>query len=52
MVVVFLLLVMIADTCITAYMVAKVKALTLDVTSCCDVVADITKKQLGNGEDV
>lgn len=49
MVVALLLLIMVIDTCITAYMISRVRGLSEDVTSCAEVIADITSNQLTHG---
>lgn len=49
MVVALILLVMVIDTCITAYMISRVRGLSDDLTSCAEVIADITSKQLEHG---
>lgn len=51
MVVALILLVMVIDTCITAYMISRVRGLSDDVTTCAEVLADITSNQIGTGDD-
>lgn len=51
MVVALILLVMVIDTCITAYMISRVRGLSDDVTSCAQVLADVTGRQIGTGDD-